>query len=65
MSDLPSFDQYFAPAVASLKKRGGSATIEELEEDVAELLKLSDDVLAVRMDHVLNSSMSWLGFVPI
>jgi len=46
-SDLPSFDQYFAPTVESLKKRGGSATIEELEEDVAELLKLSDEVLAV------------------
>jgi restriction system protein len=46
-SDLPSFDQYFAPTVESLKKRGGSATIEELEEDVAEFLKLSDEVLAV------------------
>jgi restriction system protein len=46
-SDLPSFDKYFPPAVESLKKRGGSATIEELEEDVAEFLKLSDEVLAV------------------
>ena len=46
-SDLPSFDQYSAPAVESLKKRGGSATIEELEEDVSGLLKLSDEVLAV------------------
>jgi restriction system protein len=46
-SDLPSFDQYFAPTVESLKRRGGSATIEELEEDVAGLLKLSDEILAV------------------
>jgi restriction system protein len=46
-SNLPSFEQYFAPAVEALKKRGGSATIEELEDDVAELMKLSDDILAV------------------
>jgi len=45
--DLPSYSDYFAPAVAVLKARGGSATIEELEEDVAEYLKLPDDILAI------------------
>lgn len=46
-SDLPSFDEYFPPTVEALKRRGGSATIEELEDDVAETMSLSDAVLAV------------------
>jgi len=46
-SDLPSFEEYFAPAVAVLKAHGGSATIEELEEGVAAEMKLSDDVRSV------------------
>jgi restriction system protein len=46
-SDLPSFDEYFAPAVAVLRARGGSATIEELEEGVAAEMKLSDDLRSV------------------
>jgi restriction system protein len=46
-SDLPSFDKYFPPIIQSLKHRGGSATIEELEEDVAKAMKLSEAVLAV------------------
>jgi hypothetical protein len=39
-SDLPSFEKYFPPTVQSMKQRGGSATIEELEEDVAKIMKL-------------------------
>jgi restriction system protein len=46
-ADLPSFDSYFVPTVSALKARGGSATIDELEEDVADSMKLSDDVLSV------------------
>jgi restriction system protein len=45
--DLPAYSEYFYPAVAALKARGGSATIEELEQDVSEALRLSDDILAV------------------
>jgi restriction system protein len=45
--DLPTFEDYFAPVVACLKTRGGSATIEEMEEDVAEELKLSEEVRSV------------------
>ncbi len=45
--DLPPYSEYFPPAVAALKAAGGSATIEELEDAVAELLRLSDEVLAV------------------
>lgn len=33
--------------VCALKARGGSATIEELEQDVSEALQLADDILAV------------------
>ena len=45
--DLPAYESYFVPTVACLKARGGSATIEELEEDVAEAMALSDELLAV------------------
>jgi restriction system protein len=34
---------YYPAAVEAMKSRGGSATIEELEEDVAKLLNLSDE----------------------
>lgn len=46
-SDLPSFGEYFPPAVEALKQRGGSATIYELEEDVSRLMDLSEEVLAI------------------
>jgi restriction system protein len=46
-SDLPSFEKYFPPAVQAMKQRGGSATIEELEEDVARIMKLSEAILVI------------------
>lgn len=46
-SDLPTYDDYLVPTVHALKERGGSATIEELEEDVAEGMRLSDEIRAV------------------
>jgi restriction system protein len=46
-SDLPSFDAYFVPTIECLKARGGSMTIEEMEEDVAEAMHLSDELLSV------------------
>lgn len=45
-SVLPTFVDYFVPTVQALKARGGSATIEELEEDVAALMRLSDQARA-------------------
>ncbi|HZL63241.1 MAG TPA: restriction endonuclease [Pseudolabrys sp.] len=45
--DLPNYSEYFFPTVMALKARGGSATIEELEQDVSEELHLSDEILAV------------------
>ncbi len=41
-SVLPPFGDFFVPTVRALKARGGSATIEEMEEDVAALMALSD-----------------------
>lgn len=46
-SDLPSFEKYIIPTVLSMKEGGGSLTIEEMEEAVAERMALSDDVLEV------------------
>lgn len=46
-SDLPPYDDYFVPTVTSLREGGGSLTIEEMEEDVAERMGLSDDILSV------------------
>ncbi len=46
-SDLPSFETYFVPTVECLKARGGSMTIGEMEDDVAEAMGLSDKLLAV------------------
>ena len=46
-SDLPSFEEYCVPTVRVLKERGGSATIEELEQGVAEAMALSDDIVNV------------------
>ena len=45
--DLPSYDKYFPFVVEAMKARGGSATIEEMEEDVAALMKLPEDLLAI------------------
>ena len=46
-SDLPPLADYLPPVVAALKARGGSATIEELEEDVGRLMKLTEEQRAV------------------
>jgi restriction system protein len=44
---LPPWSDYFVAAVDCLKARGGSATIEELEEDVAEKLHLSEQARTI------------------
>ena len=44
---LPPLSDYFVAAVDCLKARGGSATIEELEEDVAESLHLSEQARTI------------------
>ena len=61
---LPRFSEYFPPALAALKARGGSATIEEMEDEVARLMQLTEEQLSFHMGrgHELSSSMSLLGF---
>jgi restriction system protein len=46
-SDLPPFHEYFVPTVKAMKSKGGSTTIEEMEEGVAKAMNLSEDILAV------------------
>lgn len=46
-SDLPTFDGLFKPSIEAFKARGGSMTIEEMEEAVASALRLSDELRAV------------------
>lgn len=43
---IPKFDQLFTPALQALHNLGGSASIEELVDEVARLLGLSDIELA-------------------
>jgi restriction system protein len=46
-ADLPPFDSLFRPSVDAFKARGGSLTIEEMEEAVASAIRLSDELRAV------------------
>jgi hypothetical protein len=64
--DLPAYPEYFEPTVAALKGRGGSATIEEMEEDVAKTLGLSDEILAVPHGDGARSQFQydWHGYEP-
>lgn len=45
--ELPERSDFFAAAVESLRRRGGSATIDEMEEDVVEILRLSEKARAI------------------
>lgn len=45
MTEVPTFDRMMNPLIEALKKLGGSATIEEMENEVAEIMQLSDDQL--------------------
>ena len=45
--DLPPFDSLFIPSIKAFKARGGSMTIEEMEEVVANYVGLSDESRAI------------------
>jgi len=45
--ELPDRADYFVAAVKSLIRRGGSATIDEIEEDVPEILHISEKARAI------------------
>lgn len=46
-SDLPPFDSLFKPAIECFRSRGGSMTIEEMEEAMSSALGLSDELRSV------------------
>ena len=46
-SDLPPFETLFKPSIECFKARGGSMTIEEMEEAVASSLALTDELRAI------------------
>ncbi len=46
-ADLPPFDSLLKPAIECFKARGGSMTIEEMEDAMAAAMQLSEDLLAV------------------
>jgi restriction system protein len=58
-SDLPSLEKYFPPTVKSMRLRGGSATIEEIEEDVAKLIKLSESIMAIAHKNSTRSEFQY------
>ena len=45
--NVPTVEDLYVPTLKALKKLGGSANIEELNDKVYELMKLSEDVLSV------------------
>jgi len=46
-NDLPSYDELIIPTVKALIKLGGSGTIEEINNNVYEIAKLSDIILQI------------------
>ncbi len=52
--NLPTYKELMIPLIKALKKLGGSATIDELNENVYEFIDLSDDLL--EMPHDENDS---------
>ena len=46
-TDLPSFDELIIPTVKALKELGGSGSIEEINNKVYEIAKISDDILQI------------------
>ena len=46
-SKVPSFDNLIAPMVSAFKAQGGSMTVQETEDAVAELLNLPESIRAV------------------
>lgn len=44
---LPGYPAYVMPTIQAIKGKGGSATIEEIEDGVAEIMRLPDDLLAI------------------
>ncbi len=46
---VPTYDAMMAPLVQALRDLGGSGTIEEIETNIAQMLRLSDDEILSRL----------------
>jgi restriction system protein len=59
-NDLPTFDALFIPTLKALKKLGGSGTIEEINEKVYEIGKISEKTLQIpHGENGLNSEVDY------
>lgn len=61
MTDVPTFDEMMNPLIQSLKNLGGSGTIEEMENEVAEIMHLSDEQLEL-LHNPERSSQTEVGY---
>ena len=61
MTDVPTFDAMMNPLIHALKNLGGSGTIEEIENEVAEVMRLSDEQLEV-LHNPERSSQTEVGY---
>ncbi|MFD1258780.1 restriction endonuclease [Mucilaginibacter terrae] len=58
--NLPTFDELIVPTLKALKKLGGSGTIEEVNENVYVIARLSEDVLKIpHSDNGLSSEVDY------
>ncbi len=58
--DLPTFDQLLIPALKALKELGGSGTIEEINEKVYEIAKITEEILQIpHNDNGLQSELDY------
>lgn len=48
--NLPTFDQLLVPTLEALKELGGSGTIEEINEKVYEIAKITEEILQITHD---------------
>ena len=61
MTDVPTFDEMMNPLIQALENLGGSGTIEEMENEVAEIMHLSDDQLEL-LHNPERSSQTEVGY---
>lgn len=58
---LPTFDQLLAPTVRALRELGGSASVEELTQRIAQIMGLSDEVMSYRREGAGNNEVAYRG----
>lgn len=56
---IPKYDELFNPTVQALHKLGGSASNQELEDEVAQILNLNEDELSIIMPNQNRSKFSY------